>query len=275
MVRLLIFGCTAGIRSFRAIKGSRAYDIACPFLAADHAPYFRSNSRSRRGHLDAPAGPFSQSPRLAMKLGMVKDASPCEEDRFEAEAAALAEKARPPLVEAEAAEKLRPRPSAPTARTWSTHPRTKIEVGAEAAGRAVAGRAEDTGRRCQDRGAGDKPRRQRRRARPSPTPVRESRAGPGLGLGPGLGGQLQRPRLAEHEELNHPGSIEISDCQPHRPPTSWASPRALPANRRSQRAQGRDVFATVRQAGPFGDNAYSAVAQPLPAPCSGVYLLQP
>lgn len=72
MVRLLIYGYTTGVRSSRAIERRVADDVAFRFLAAGQAPDFRSIARFRRRHLDAPAGPFTQSLRLAAKLGMVK-----------------------------------------------------------------------------------------------------------------------------------------------------------------------------------------------------------
>lgn len=75
MVRLLIYGCTPGIRSSRAIKRRCVDDIALRFLAADQAPDFRSVSRFRRGHLDAQADLFTKSRHLSMKLVMIKDAS--------------------------------------------------------------------------------------------------------------------------------------------------------------------------------------------------------
>lgn len=71
-VRLLIYGCTTGVRSSRAIERKCADDIAFRFLAADQASDFRSISRFRRRHLDALADLFTQSLHLAQKLGMVK-----------------------------------------------------------------------------------------------------------------------------------------------------------------------------------------------------------
>lgn len=72
MVRLLIYGYTTGIRSSRAIERKCVDDVAFRFLAADQAPDFRSIARFRRRHLDALAGLFTQSLRLAQKLGMVR-----------------------------------------------------------------------------------------------------------------------------------------------------------------------------------------------------------
>lgn len=72
MVRLLIYGYTAGVRSSRAIERKCVDDVAFRFLAADQAPDFRSIARFRRRHLDALAGLFLQSLHLAQRLGMVK-----------------------------------------------------------------------------------------------------------------------------------------------------------------------------------------------------------
>jgi hypothetical protein len=68
----LVYCYTTGVRSSRAIERRCADDVAFRFLAADQAPDFRSISRFRRRHLDAPAGLFLQSLHLAQKLGMVK-----------------------------------------------------------------------------------------------------------------------------------------------------------------------------------------------------------
>jgi transposase len=72
MVRLLIYGYTTGVRSSRAIERKCVDDVAFRFLAADQAPDYRSIARFRRRHLDALAGLFVQSLRLAQRLGMVK-----------------------------------------------------------------------------------------------------------------------------------------------------------------------------------------------------------
>ncbi|WP_367223326.1 transposase [Streptomyces sp. 16-176A] len=72
MLRLLIYGCTTGVRSSRAIERRCADDIAFRFLAAGQEPDFRSISRFRRRHLDALADLFTQSLRLAQKLGVVR-----------------------------------------------------------------------------------------------------------------------------------------------------------------------------------------------------------
>jgi transposase len=72
MVRLLIYGYTTGVRSWRAIERKCVDDVAFRFLAADVAPDFRSIARFRRRHLDALAGLFLQSLRLAQRLGMVR-----------------------------------------------------------------------------------------------------------------------------------------------------------------------------------------------------------
>src|SRR5918912_50135 len=72
MLRLLIYGYTAGIRSSRAIERKCTDDVAFRFLAADQAPDFRSIARFRRRHLDALADLFTQSLRLATRLGMVR-----------------------------------------------------------------------------------------------------------------------------------------------------------------------------------------------------------
>ncbi|MDQ1015300.1 transposase [Streptomyces afghaniensis] len=72
MLRLLIYGCTTGVRSSRAIERRCADDIAVRGLAADQAPDFRSISRFRRRHLNALADLFTQSLHLAQKRGMDK-----------------------------------------------------------------------------------------------------------------------------------------------------------------------------------------------------------
>jgi transposase len=72
MVRLLVYGYSAGVRSSRAIERKCVDDVAFRFLAADCAPDFRSIARFRRRHLDALADLFVHSLRLAQRLGMVK-----------------------------------------------------------------------------------------------------------------------------------------------------------------------------------------------------------
>ncbi|MER5917933.1 IS1182 family transposase [Streptomyces sp. NPDC001982] len=127
MVRLLIYGYTTGVRSSRAIERRLADDIAFRFLAAGQEPDFRSIARFRRRHLDALAGLFTQSLRLATKLGMVTmgrvalDGTKLEasaskhkamsygrltdkEERIEAEIAQLEAKAQALLADAEAAD---------------------------------------------------------------------------------------------------------------------------------------------------------------------------
>jgi transposase len=72
MVRLLVYGYTTGVRSSRAIERKCVDDVAFRFLAADQAPDYRSIAPFRRRHLDALAGLFIQSLRLAQRLGMVR-----------------------------------------------------------------------------------------------------------------------------------------------------------------------------------------------------------
>ena len=72
MLRLLIYGYMTGVRSSRAIERKCVDDVGFRWLAADQAPDFRSIARFRRRHLDALAGLFLQSLRLAQRLGMVK-----------------------------------------------------------------------------------------------------------------------------------------------------------------------------------------------------------
>ncbi|MGW0615735.1 IS1182 family transposase [Streptomyces sp. NPDC002788] len=72
MVRLLIYGYTTGVRSSRAIERKCTDDVAFRYLAAGAGPDYRSLSRFRARHLDALAGIFTQSLRLAQRLGMVK-----------------------------------------------------------------------------------------------------------------------------------------------------------------------------------------------------------
>ncbi len=72
MVRLLIYGYTTGVRSSRAIERKCTDDVAFRYLAAGSGPDYRSISRFRARHLDALAGIFTQSLRLAQRLGMVK-----------------------------------------------------------------------------------------------------------------------------------------------------------------------------------------------------------
>jgi transposase len=72
MLRLLIYGYTTGVRSSRAIERKCVDDVAFRYLAAGKGPDFRSISRFRRRHLGALAGLFTQSLRLAQRLGMVK-----------------------------------------------------------------------------------------------------------------------------------------------------------------------------------------------------------
>ncbi|WP_449455869.1 IS1182 family transposase [Streptomyces dangxiongensis] len=125
MLRLLIYGCTIGVRSSRAIERKCTDDVAFRFLAADQAPDFRSISRFRRRHLDALATLFTQSLHLATKLGMVKmgrvalDGTKLQanaskhkamsygrlvdkEERIEADTAALEAKAQALLADAQA-----------------------------------------------------------------------------------------------------------------------------------------------------------------------------
>jgi hypothetical protein len=68
----LIYGYTTGVRSSRAIERRCVDDVAFRFLAADQAPDYRSIARFRRRHLDVLADLFTQSLRLAQRLGMVK-----------------------------------------------------------------------------------------------------------------------------------------------------------------------------------------------------------
>lgn len=72
MVRLLIYGYSVGVRSSRAMERKCVDDVAFRFLAADQAPDYRSIARFRRRHLDALAEMFTQSLRLAQRLGMVR-----------------------------------------------------------------------------------------------------------------------------------------------------------------------------------------------------------
>src|SRR3954454_22326729 len=72
MVRLLVYGYSAGVRSSRAIERKCVDDVAFRFLAADCAPDFRSIARFRRRHLDALVDLFGQALQLAQRLGMVK-----------------------------------------------------------------------------------------------------------------------------------------------------------------------------------------------------------
>lgn len=72
MVRLLIYEYTTGVRSSRAIERKCTDDVAFRYLAAGAGPDYRSISRFRARHLDALAGIFTQSLRLAQRLGMVK-----------------------------------------------------------------------------------------------------------------------------------------------------------------------------------------------------------
>lgn len=72
MVRLLIYGYSVGVRSSRAMERKCVEDVAFRFLAADQAPDYRSIARFRRRHLDALADLFTQSLRLAQRLGMVR-----------------------------------------------------------------------------------------------------------------------------------------------------------------------------------------------------------
>ncbi len=72
MVRLLIYGYTTGMRSSRGIARRCVDDVAFRFLAAGQCPDFRSIAKFRRRHLDALAGLFLQSLRLATGMGLVK-----------------------------------------------------------------------------------------------------------------------------------------------------------------------------------------------------------
>ncbi|MGY3684253.1 transposase [Streptomyces sp. TE33382] len=71
MVRLLIYGCTTGVRSSRAIQRKYADDATFRSLAAGQAPDFRSIARFRRRHLNALTGLFTQSLHLGTKPGRV------------------------------------------------------------------------------------------------------------------------------------------------------------------------------------------------------------
>jgi transposase len=79
MVRLLIYGYITGVRSSRAIEGKCTDDVAFRHLAAGAGADYRSISRFRARHLDALAGIFTQSLRLAQRLGM--DWPPPEPER--------------------------------------------------------------------------------------------------------------------------------------------------------------------------------------------------
>lgn len=72
MVRLLIYGYTTGVRSSRAIERKCVDDVAFRYLAADQAPDYRSIARFRRRRLEALADLFTQSLRLAQRLGMIR-----------------------------------------------------------------------------------------------------------------------------------------------------------------------------------------------------------
>ncbi len=71
MLRLLIYGCTTGVRSLWAIERKHTDDMACRFLAAGQTLGFRSISRFRR-HL-TPSWPCSLSRCTSRRsTGMVK-----------------------------------------------------------------------------------------------------------------------------------------------------------------------------------------------------------
>jgi transposase len=72
MVRLLLYGYTTGMRSSRGIARRCVDDAAFRYLAAGHSPDFRSIAKFRRRQLDALAGLFLQSLRLATGMGLVK-----------------------------------------------------------------------------------------------------------------------------------------------------------------------------------------------------------
>ena len=72
MVRLLLYGYTTGMRSSRGIARRCVDDVAFRYLAAGQSPDFRSIAKFRRRHLDALAGLFLQSLRLATGMGLVK-----------------------------------------------------------------------------------------------------------------------------------------------------------------------------------------------------------
>jgi transposase len=72
MVRLLLYGYTTGMRSSRGIARRCVDDVAFRYLAAGQSPDFRSIAKFRRRHLDALAGLFLQSLRLATQMGLVK-----------------------------------------------------------------------------------------------------------------------------------------------------------------------------------------------------------
>jgi len=72
MVRLLVYGYTTGMRSSRGIQRRCADDVGFRYLAAGQTPDFRSIAKFRRRHLDALAGLFLQSLRLATQMGLVK-----------------------------------------------------------------------------------------------------------------------------------------------------------------------------------------------------------
>ena len=72
MVRLLVYGYTTGMRSSRGIQRRCADDVGFRYLAAGQTPDFRSIVKFRRRHLDALAGLFLQSLRLATQMGLVK-----------------------------------------------------------------------------------------------------------------------------------------------------------------------------------------------------------
>ena len=72
MVRLLVYGYTTGMRSSRGIQRRCADDVGFRYLAAGQAPDFRWIAKFRRRHLDALAGLFLQSLRLATQMGLVK-----------------------------------------------------------------------------------------------------------------------------------------------------------------------------------------------------------
>ena len=72
MVRILLYGYTAGVRSSRALAAACQDVVAFRWLAAGAGPDFRSIARFRRRHLSALGHLFTQALALCQAAGMVK-----------------------------------------------------------------------------------------------------------------------------------------------------------------------------------------------------------
>lgn len=71
MFKVLVFGCTEGIRSSRRLARALTYDVRFMYLARMSTPDFRTIARFRRTHEKAIAQLFAETVLLANQMGLV------------------------------------------------------------------------------------------------------------------------------------------------------------------------------------------------------------